>query len=88
MTEGNNSDVRHEGTSFDPVPRDQAAEAGLGGSYPPEAEPDKGGDLPDAEIPGEQADPARRLTGGDQPAEESEVTQDDLVTPGSVEPPD
>jgi hypothetical protein len=70
MTEGNNSDVRHEGTSFDPVPRDQAAEAGLGGSYPPEA------------------DPARRLTGGDQPAGESEVTQDDLVTPGSVEPPD
>lgn len=87
MTDASGSDVRHEGTSFDPVPRDQAAEAGLGGSYPPEADPDKGGDLPDAEVPGEQTDPARRLTGGDQP-DGGSATQDDLVTPGSVEPPD
>jgi len=35
--------------------------------YPPEADPDKGDDLPAAEVPGEQTDPARRLTGGDQP---------------------
>lgn len=88
MTDESDSDVRHEGASFDPVPREQAAEAGLGGSYPPEADPDKAGDLPDAEVPGEQTDPARRLTGGDQPSGEAEVTQDDLVTPGSVEPPD
>ena len=35
--------------------------------YPPEADPDKAEDLPAAEIPGEQTDPARRLSGGDQP---------------------
>ena len=35
--------------------------------YPPEADPDKGQDLPAAEVPGEQTDPTRRLTGGDQP---------------------
>lgn len=81
------SDVRHEGASFEPVPADPAT-SGPTPAYPPEADPDKGGDLPDAEVPGEQTDPARRLTGGDQPIKESEVTQDDLVTPGSVEPPD
>ena len=36
-------------------------------SYPPEADPDKAGVLPAAEVPGEQVDPTRRLTGGDQP---------------------
>ena len=36
-------------------------------AYPPEADPDKAGDVVAAEIPGEQTDPTRRLTGGDQP---------------------
>lgn len=88
MSDASGNDLRHEGASFEPVPRDLATDAGLGGSYPPEADPDKGGDMPDAEVPGEQTDPDRRLTGGEQPAGESEVTQDDLLTPGSVEPPD
>jgi len=35
--------------------------------YPAEAEPDKAEGVPAAEVPGEQTDPARRLTGGDQP---------------------
>ena len=36
-------------------------------SYPPEADPDTGDGLPGAVVPGEQVDPTRRLTGGDQP---------------------
>lgn len=88
MTPGSDNDVRHEGTSFEPVPSDPVAAAGHGTSYPPEAEPDKGGDLPDAEVPGQQTDPEHRFPDEDGAAGESAVTQDDLVTPGSVEPPD
>ena len=98
MTASDDSDARHEGSSFEPV-LDGSADVGPTPSYPPEADPDKAGDLPAAEVPGEQADPARRLTGGDQDVsdvagdghpdgEESAITEDDLVTPGSVEPPD
>jgi len=100
MTSGADSDARHEGASFEPVTT-QAGAVGPTPAYPPEADPDKTGGLTDAEVPGEQTDPARRLTGGDQApveegvsageatsADESELTADDLVTPGSVEPPD
>ncbi len=69
-------DARHEGASFEPVPSDPAAPSTPTSDYPPEADPDKAGDLPAAEVAGEQTDPDGRLTGGDQ------------TMPGSDEPPD
>lgn len=87
-------DARHEGASFEPVPRDaetpDAATPDTPTSdYPPEADPDKGGDVPAAEVAGEQTDPEHRLTGGDQPSHRTPgTTEGDQVTPGSVEPPD
>lgn len=83
MTDATDKDARHEGSSFEPVPR----EAGTSGGYPPEADPDKVDGLTDAEVPGEQVDPDRRLTGGDQ-ADASTGSQDEQVMPGSEEPPD
>lgn len=76
-----------------------SADVGPTPGYPPEADPDKAGDIPAAEVAGEQTDPGARLTGGDQvvtggaPAgsldDPSELTADDLARPeGQVEPPD
>ncbi len=88
MTDSAENDVRHEGSSFEPVPSDPAAPDTPTSGYPPQADPDQGGGLPAAEVPGEQVDPARRLTGGDQPTRGSGAAPDDTVTPGSTEPPD
>ena len=85
MTEETGDDVRHEGSSFEPVPREPGPAGQPPPGYPPEADPDKAGDLPAAEVPGEQTDPDRRLTGGDQAEGSSASTQG---TRGSVEPPD
>lgn len=56
--------------------------------YPPEADPDQAGDVEAAEVPGEQTDPGRRLTGGDLPVGDGDSTPSEHVTPGSTQPPD
>lgn len=50
-------DERHEGSSFEPVPRDPGATTR---PYPPEADPEPDVVVPEAVVPGEQADPDRR----------------------------
>lgn len=79
------NEVRHEGSAFEPVPRDAEATTK---PYPPEADPQQAGDVEAAEVPGEQTDPDRRLTGGDLPVSDADTTPSTHVTPGSTEPPD
>jgi hypothetical protein len=50
-------DERHDGSSFEPVPRDPGATTR---PYPPEADPEPDVVVPEAVVPGEQTDPARR----------------------------
>lgn len=85
------NDERHEGASFEPVPRDAAATTR---PYPPEADPEPDVAVPEAVVPGEQTDPDRRVEVF--PEDEQDAGQDadggstpsEHVTPGSTEPPD
>ncbi|MFC3687235.1 hypothetical protein [Aquipuribacter hungaricus] len=98
MTASTHDGPDHQDASL-PAGGGRSADVGPTPGYPPEADPDKAGDLPAAEVAGEQTDPGARLTGGDQvvtggaPAgsldDPSQLTADDLARPeGGVEPPD
>jgi hypothetical protein len=87
-TAANGRDERHEGTAFEPVPRDAGATTR---PYPPEADPEADVEVPAAVVPGEQADPERRSDTFPEDTERAEgtaSTPSEHVTPGSTEPPD
>lgn len=99
MTQTSRHEIRHEGTPFEPVPREA-----MSGGYPPEADPAPDDDSTPDEVPGEQVDPDRRLEqfpeddedadgssagSSDSPtAPQDPGTPDETVVPGSEEPPD